>query len=176
MMKVPKSAEVIGAVVAGYLGAYDRESIEPHLEKYQLQDVDPNEWYPLYQFIETIRAVGAGVSGMQNLVSWAMRVGPMTVQQAGVTDLKQFFGGIEQVYNTVHRGEGIGYIRAEFESDEKFTIKSATPYPDHFEYGIYYSQVRTLLPEEIYFMMEYDESVQRRDMGGAVTHYKVEIE
>lgn len=60
-------------------------------------------------------------------------------------------------------------MKVEKLDDKTYRVESDTIYPDDLEYGVMFGLVRRVVPAGTGFVVSYDETVQRKDLGGPVT-------
>lgn len=176
MRHINDNAYVFGRVLAMYLSAIRQDEIRPYLEKYNLTDVQDNEWYPMQTSMQVFYDIEDDPFSTSNLVSWGILIGQLTSEAGGtLLPYLEFIANISQVYHNLHQGE-VGDVVSIIHSPQHVEIISTTPYPDDLEYGIFYGQLKRLLPKGQSFVLSYDEAEARRAHGGSRTVFHVTIE
>jgi hypothetical protein len=170
----PALAEIQGKMMNTFLTALRQTNIDDYSEEYGFISIENNGWYALRPFLAMLDEITHAKAGnMFDLVSFGMKVADLTAPDANQTSFESFIQKIDQVYTTHHRGEGMGDLSSQFINERHVEIISRTPYPDDYEYGLFYQYAKRLLPRGSHFIMRYKESEPRRKRGGARTIYRV---
>ena len=172
--------ECIGQVLIDFENAAQYgDQIHGYFAKHQLTDITPSEWYPYQRFLDVINdMLNSSEQTSLNLVS----VGMKQVETAIIPDeylalpIPSFLAGMNAAYQMNLRGDDIGEIQAEKQSDNCVKLTLRVPAPDDLWYGVVYGYMRRLTQGKVPFIVEYDASVTRRDEGGDVTVMTVQWE
>lgn len=97
--------------------------------------VSASEWYPLEDYLETLRSIEDAV-GSSVLRRIGMELHLHTDDGGDATDPQSVLSTLDDVYASLHRGPEAGGF--EFRSTDATggTVRSTTPYPDDFDRGI----------------------------------------
>ncbi|HEX2619775.1 MAG TPA: hypothetical protein VHL11_06500 [Phototrophicaceae bacterium] len=161
------NAMAIGGPMMGFLECIMADSVLPILQRYHLDKIEPNNWYPFASYLQMMQEVtstddlvSVGMAMMNN-VPW-----PPEVYQLPFVDVLK---SINDIYKLQHRGDvGEGYIM-DFVDDHHVIITIANPYPDDLIYGCYWQISKKFLPKGTEFEVYYDTAAPLRKEGGEVT-------
>lgn len=170
----PRS-EVSGRVFISALTCVNHDLIRPALKDYDLERIQPDQWYPQQLWLDCIHTVSQHDNAMFNLVSLGMAI-------AHASDLPPVFHtmpledvlrSVTVAYDMDHRGGDYGSVQAQYNQDKCLRYIVRTPYPDDFFYGATYGLTRRFARPGVRFTVRYDDSVLRRDKGGDYTVIEV---
>jgi hypothetical protein len=164
-------AEVIGQNVLGFVECTNSDRILPHLEKHGLSEVDPERWYPLQNWLDVLNELDGDDGAMFDFVSIGLKIAETAIYPPEVEKMPfaDFVMMIPQVYLMQHRNGDAGEERAERLSDQHLRLIMRTPYPDDLAYGVVWGMARRFLPEGTQFLIAYNDTEPRRDLGGEYT-------
>lgn len=170
-------SEVRGANLMSYFMTINDEKIGKLLAAYGFNALEPEKWYSMAKANGCLEVIAD--ESMVNLVTWGMEVGRFVASQIpeGVP-LPAVIENLDNTYREGHRGEEIGgFAIVSRPVDGKFTaeVRATTPYPDDFEFGIFYSIVNSLSKGEYgiaYGTNEKGEYI-RREMDNPYTVFEV---
>ncbi len=167
-------AKVIGQVLFILPENTKAESIQHLTQKYNLETLDPDAWYPVSTVLELFKDITTGSEAMFNLVSIGMAVAEHAVLPPEFDTLSaaQLFENIDQVYQAQHQGD-VGRLITHKIAEGHYQIETISPYPDDFWYGNYYGWALRYVPKDTRFVVKYTESHQQRDQGGEKTLIEV---
>lgn len=163
--------ELIGQTVQAYLDNMESENIQPILEKHDLLNIQPDQWYSAQQFLNVLNEL----SERSNMSSSFVAIGMAVVEKMVVppeleaASLGEVLAGWNNLYQIQHRGGEIGYIVVEKISDTHYKTIHRNIYPDDMSYGVAYGLARRWLPKGTPFTVKYDEHEKRMDNGGVET-------
>ncbi len=131
--------EVTGTGVLAYINnmqAYDYRTI---VESVGLDDVDPNEWYPLERVMNLFNIL----SGLGNMTPYLVAVGMSIVDNATLPPSIDENASPFEVYSLWndflqinHRGGDVGTIHAKEVDADHIVVTLRDVYPDDVSYGI----------------------------------------
>lgn len=152
------------------------DDIQPYLDKYNLNTIDPQKWYSARNFIAILNEIGADNGGMMNLVAIGMAVAQKMLMPPELVNapLSTILFLWNDLYHLQHRNGQIGEVKAEQINDHHIRTIHTHLYPDDFTYGLAYGMAKRFLPPGTVFRVTYDSSVPRIDEGGDVTIIDVE--
>jgi hypothetical protein len=164
--------EVAGATVSSLVKNLTYAEYAPLVSKYHFDEVDPDEWYPLEDFLAFLTELMASPNQMFNLVAIALsiiEVAHMPPELENAT-LPQMVEGWDSHYQANFRNGYVGFkTTTRIGSQHYKIVLDGIVLPDDFEYGVLYGFARRYLPPGTQFTVWYDEKVKRRDHGGDVT-------
>lgn len=166
-------AEVIGQNVIAFLECINRDNVLPYLERHGLDKIDPERWYPMQDFLDVLNDMVEENPGqsMTDFVSIGMKLVDTAVfpPEIDALPLMEILKSWNDSYLLNNRGEGVGWMRAEVLGDTHVAMHCHIPYPDDYNYGVFFGVCRRWLPENSNFFVYYDEDAPRRDVHGADT-------
>lgn len=173
-------SKVIGQAMLGFKAAADQDMILPLLEKFNLTDILPDQWYPLQSWLDVLSDISeqtGDYASMMTFVDIGKRVAanilvPETVvRQMGFFQFSQQLGGENYLQN--HQGD-VGKVELINLDDKHMRIILNTPYPPDFWYGITYGIALKFAGSN--FVVHYEDIAMRfADPGStAVIHLIVE--
>lgn len=169
-------SEVIGQSMLSMIECINQESIRPILEKRNLTDIQPDDWYPVQDWLDVLNDLTEDGDHMLDFVSVGMKAAEITPWPPELEQLPfdQAIAAINDAFiRQIHRGD-VGDVQSELVDDTHLKITLRTPYPDDLMYGAAYQHARHFLPPSANFAVFYDEDEPRRDMGGEVTIVHIE--
>lgn len=175
------NVELTGRTVLAFITNIMHEDMAAILKKHDLDQIDPDSWYPLQHVLDILSELANGPNSTSNFVSIGMAAAnlgiqglPPAVQQL---PLAEFFNQYEKIYQTRHRGGDAGYMRVEQPDARHIIIRAHNPYPDDINYGVIYGYTRHFLGlAGKGFTLKYDDNTPRRDQGGDETIMHIHIE
>lgn len=178
MSKYPcdPNVELNGNTVQAFLTSLTHENYQHILKQHGFKNIDPDQWYPLQDVLDTLEAIETQGSGMMDLVAIGMAAANLSVipPEIEAGPPHQFFKLYEQLYPTRHRNGDPGSITTEVHDEHHVTLTLNVPYPDDMMYGLFYGFARRLSGPGNYFTTRYDEDHPRRELGGDRTIIHIE--
>lgn len=162
-----EDSELIGHAVLAFVQCINAENIRPYLEKYQLTQIDPHNWYPTRLFCAVLSDMAESGNAMFDFVSIGMKLADLIPDPPGDTFHEKILHYGKQ-QSTTYRGSDVGFSKAEIVDDKHVKITYRREGPDDLLYGFLYGFATRWL-EGQYPIVEYDPNVPRRDLGGEVT-------
>lgn len=166
-------AEVVGQNVLAFIECSNRDNILPFLEKHDLGNIDPNQWYPLQRWLDVLSDLAENKGAMFDFVSIGVKIAETAVYppevEVGQVPFADLVMQIPQIYQIQHRNGDVGVERAEKIDQQHVRLIMRTPYPDDLAYGVVWGMARRFLPNHAKFRIAYDETELRRDQGGERT-------
>ncbi len=166
-----KDAETVGQVHLSLLQAINLDHYQPFLKKYNLDDINPERWYPMQIVLDLLGEIAGSRGGMLDLVSIGMKIMENAILPPEVEALpfEQVVAMWDQFYLANNRGTDPGYIKPVQVTPKHYQMIHHIPYPDDYAYGGIYGGARRWLPVGTNFTVYYDEELPRRDKDDAET-------
>lgn len=171
----PPGTEISGDGILSLVENVSKDEIQPLLEAHELGELDREAWYPAQLYLDVLGDIRDEF--YMNMVAVGMAVGENTHLPPEMEQMT--LGGILELwdahYQMHHRNGDIGHAATQKISDTHYTITIHKGlYPDDLEYGVAYGFAKRFLPDDEYFLVEYDPDVTRMDDGGdeTVIHVK----
>ncbi len=163
--------EVVGASVRSIIENIQHDDIEPYLSKYNLRDIQSDQWYPCQDWLNCMNDLLENTDATSNMIAIGLKVAQNVVLPPQLTNatLPQILSQWDKIYQNQHRGGDVGYVRVEKVSDTHYITYHKRLYPDDMSYGVAYGFCRRFLPAGTIFTVKYDENVPRQDNGGEET-------
>lgn len=145
----------LGQLALGNIQNIVRDEIEPLLKKYGLEDIQPDQWYPVQNILDLYREISEGNTNVtQNLVAIGKKgaeVGPLPPEINSLDawlDILPFY--YPQVIRNMVDGEGFKVHRI---GEHHVHIIDNTPYPEDLMYGYFWGLVARLKPRQNIFVV-----------------------
>jgi len=163
----PPGTETIGQLLNSWYENLQSDETRPIMEKYGMVNLDPFTWYPVQMLLDATNEI-AEQNMTPNFVAIGMKIGegvplPPSMVNPTLEDVLMIWNDL---YQGLHRGGDVGYIRTDKVSDTCFKTVQAGIYPDDMSYGVLYAYGRRFLPPGTPFTVFYDPDVTPRDAGG----------
>ena len=159
-------AETLGTNVLAFFSNLREENTRPIAEKYGLVNVQPTQWIPTHDFLDSLNDLAQGPDFTSGLVAIGMQIGKIVPIPAEITQLGDVLMGWNFVYQSLHRNADVGELKCERIEDKHYKMTFTDLYPDDFSYGIMYGYAQRFLPQGADFTIYYDPEVTPRDRGG----------
>ncbi len=117
----------------------------PVLEKYGIQDINPESWYPQQTYLNAFREIDK--MGFFNMVSIGMRI-PDLALFPPIENVHEALSLLNTAYQMNHRHGDIGEYHYEKVSRHEALLVCRNPYPSDFDYGLIYRLVQKFLPHD----------------------------
>jgi hypothetical protein len=170
-LTAPADLELLGAMTTVFVNNLQGMETAPVFQKYGLVNLDPQQWYPAYKFMDAMNELAVHGNISSNMLAIGMEVGKITPLPPEMSNptLGEVLMMWNDLYHAVHRGHkgNIGKIVCEKVSDSHYTTSHTDLYPDDFSYGIVYGFARRFLPHGSRFRVYYENEAKRRDLGTA---------
>lgn len=159
--------EVIGANMLSIINNLQREEIFPLLEKHNLTDIEPEEWYPASKWLSVMNDLAAAPNMSMNFVAIGMKIPehiilPPELQNATLPQILEMW---DVIYHMQHRGGDIGNYVIEQLTEKHYRCTYNGIYPDDLNYGVSFGFCRRFLPQGIQYTVKYEEIDNRLDQG-----------
>jgi hypothetical protein len=171
--------EVRGEVLFSLLQNIRARDIEQYVRKYGLTDIQAEHWYRMQPFLNLLNDLAFNANQTPNFVAIGTTISETAYMPPEMNDLpfEEILYHWNDHYQSNHRNGEIGYKSAEKIDDKHYQITlHGGLYPDDFEYGVLYGFGRRFLPKGTYFIVQYDNNVQRLDEGGEETVLTIQWE
>ncbi len=166
-------AEVLGQAASAIFNHMLGDEVMDSLRKHGVDQLKPDEWYPVDKFIEVFADWFKNPENTSNqLVSVGMAiihnaVLPPEMESAPLIDKLILLGKLHDIN---HRGSGDpGRYVIEQLGEKHLKYTTNTPYPDDMIYGYIYGVAKRFLPRGTHFTVSYDPDVPRQHEGGTHT-------
>ncbi len=170
-------ALLIGQTAVALLVNLQYDEIKPILVKYGLNEIDPNQWYPVQRILDIFNDIERIPGGMMDLVAIGIAAGELGVKNMPEPLRKlpfdQFIEAYSQIWITRHKNIDPKAVQTIVAGPKHVIITSMGPYPDDVIYGIFYAYARAILPKGTKFTVKYDEEKKRYDNGGETTYIHI---
>lgn len=167
------NTELNGSTVLSFIININHQNIEKILKTRQLDNIDPEQWYPMQDVLDVFNDISETLNASANFVAIGVAAGEQGLQNlppnVASMSIAEFFVFYEKVYQTRHRNGDAGYVKTEKVDDNHLIIRMKTPYPDDTMYGVFYAYARHFIPKNKHFTLQYDETLKRRENGGEET-------
>lgn len=142
------NAEIIGQNLLSTVVHINRESVYPFLVKHGLDNIDPQQWYPLQAWMNVLNDVAEQGGGSSDFVSLGVAIAqtallPPEIENASFED---FCASMDYAYQMNHRNGDVGHYMAEQMGEHHIKVTMTAPYPDDQAYGVLYGFARRFLP------------------------------
>ena len=176
--------QVRGRVIQAAVRCLNSEHLEPYLRQNgllgrqdDLQPILPDRWYSQQDWLNVLNALveESGSSSMSDLVSVGMTLANLLCDpaDAGQGSLEEQLEAWGRAYQEQHRDGDAGELIVHRMGSKLIWVDTRTAYPDEILYGAIYAIASRYFPDRAAVTVRYDNSLPRRDQGGAVTRYMV---
>jgi hypothetical protein len=158
----PPGTETIGQLLNSWYENLQSDETRPIMEKHGMVNLDPFTWYPVQMLLDATNEI-AESNMTPNFVAIGMKIGegvPLPPDMVNPT-LEDVLMIWNDLYQGLHRGGDVGYIKIEKVSDTYFKTIQAGIYPDDMSYGVLFAYGRRFLPPGTEFTVFYDPGVTR---------------
>lgn len=161
--------EITGRAIQSF--GQNVRGVSPLLKKHQLEDTDPESWYPMQSWVNVLNDFNQNNDGMTNYFAMGIADAKKTIlpPHSGKITLPEFLEQWGATYNLHHRGTNVGSIETTKIADQHYQMTYIVAYPDDYMQGIAHGLAQRLLPMGTYFKVWYDKEVQNLDKGGTET-------
>lgn len=168
-LSCPTGTETIGQMLHSWYENPHSDENRPIMEKYGMVKLDPFTWYPVQTLLDATNEIAERCNTTPSFVAIGMKIGtgiPLPADMENPT-LEDVLMRWNDLYQELHRGGDVGYIKIEKISDTYFRTIQAGIYPDDMSFGLLYAYGRRFLPKGTLSRVFYDPVVIPRDQGGA---------
>jgi hypothetical protein len=169
MVYHPES-EVSGQVMLNSIHAMGRAA-RSVVNRHIIGELDPNGWYPQQTWLNILR--DAAEEMHLDLLAVGNRVAASYQIPDGVFSLARLLEFVDANYQTTHRFTDPVRLTARQIAEREVHIVDNSPYPDEFQYGIFFGLLQQLTPLDATLKIRYDKSAPTRSDGADVTTYIV---
>lgn len=174
-------AEISGQTALSLITNIMHSDIAGILKRHQLEQIDPEAWYPIQSVLDVLSDISEGTNGSANLVSLGMASAktvyenfPQEIRDLSLVDfLSNYNDLMRQVDGS--RGDSNEIVFEQL-NPHHMTVSFRVPYPDDVFYGFFYGMVRYFRPLGKGFSVKYDENKPRREEGGNSTTLHITID
>ncbi|MEM7335020.1 MAG: hypothetical protein AAF490_23285 [Chloroflexota bacterium] len=161
--------EVSGMSLGAILRSLRAPIYQKHIQNHGLEDVQPDQWYPLSKWMDFCNALKEDGAASPNFVSIGLKLASGMPPVADGQSYEEIVMAHPRLYHQTHRNGFDGFYAVEKISDTHFKVTTKVPYPDDLVYGSLYGEARRYLPDDVAFTVAYDREITRRDHGGEYT-------
>jgi hypothetical protein len=170
---IDPNVETNGTTILSVVDGMGAE-ILPVLEAHGLVNLDPGDWVPQQQFLDTFREIAEGeYNAMFNLVAIGMKIPDNAVFPPEIDSIVSALHSIDVAYHMNHRNGEIGHYHCQVIGEKQIDLICENPYPCDFDYGIIYSMARRFRPTGSKFLVRHDDQAPCRKKGGDSCTYHV---
>jgi hypothetical protein len=163
-------SEVSGQVMLDSIHAMGRAS-RSVVNRHIIGELDPNSWYPQQMWLDILRE--AAEEMQLDLLALGTRVAASYQIPDGVVSLARLLEIVDSNYQTTHRYTDPVRLTATQIAGREVHIVDNSPYPDEFQYGMFFGLLQRLIPLDATLKIRYDMSAPTRSDGADVTTYIV---
>jgi hypothetical protein len=166
------SVEVLGQSMLSVVAGMD-SSAHPLIEKYGLDKLDADKWYPLQPILDFYKEISLSRKAMLNLVRTGMKVPEKAVFPPGIDTIEKALLMLDDAYHLNHRGGEIGHYHARVVRPHHIDIIAETPFPCDLDYGIIVGLARRFKPTDGNLAVYHDLRAPCRKKGAETCTYHV---
>jgi hypothetical protein len=166
-------AESLGQSMMSIVKYLGKEGLYPILEKHGLAALEPDKWYPTQAWMDVFNDLKRQVPGAE--ISNFVTIGTAIVETSALPPefdtmpLIDILATTDQAYKMNNRGSDLGEYACEKVSDTHVKMVCRVPFPDNYNYGIFYGFARRFLPKGTHFKVFFDQEIPRCEQGGEAT-------
>ncbi|MEP7286550.1 MAG: hypothetical protein ABI947_12365 [Chloroflexota bacterium] len=166
-------AEVFGGALLGVIENIRADEIRPYLQKYNLESLDANRWYPEQLILDFQRAiVESRVNSTDNLVAMGMKGIDSAKLPPEVKTIEQALNALSTMFHTIHRNIPPEETLTVVESKPNFILLvENTALADDILYGYLWGIVKRYRPANASFSVTRVENPVADDYPG--TAYEI---
>jgi hypothetical protein len=140
------NCEVGGFIIVAYLQSMWAEDIVPLIKQHNLENVDPQGWYPQQKWLNFLTEVYKMPDGPSRMVSVGMKVGQVMPFPPEITSFEQVMEGMHMSMEMSHRNGEWGWVKCETLKPKHVRMTNYSPYSDESVYGAYWAFAQRFLP------------------------------
>lgn len=165
------TVEVYGQSMLSVVSALGDQA-ESILAKHGLDNIDPNSWYPIQDYLDAYKELAD--MDYFNLVAVGMQVPDNAVFPPEIDTVEKALMSVGQAYEMNHRGGDIGEYTFTLTGEREGDMYCRNPYPSDFDYGIIYRIVQKFRPtDSTEIRVVRDDSVPNRKSGADACTYHI---
>lgn len=164
------AVEVMGAAIMAVSAGLGRRAI-PILERYKLNDLQREHWYPQQAWLNAFRDISQ--NGFADLVMIGMKIPDEAVWPPVVKTVHDALASINSAYQMNHRGGEIGGYFYKQVSEQQGLMFCENPYPSDFDYGIIYRTAKKFAPPKSHISVYLDKEKLSRKQGADACTYHI---
>jgi len=164
-------AEVTGAVMTAIFNHYRREAVISSVKAHHMDDLDPEGWYAVDEFIHLLKDWMRHPNSMTNLVSVGMAI-IYHIEESGEPygpeplDNLLRLGDLHLAH---HRYGEVGAYTVTQVGEKHIQFLEDMVWPDDMIYGYLYGAAQRYLERGTYLTLSYDPKHKRQEFGGDST-------
>jgi hypothetical protein len=165
--------EVYGASMLSVIDSLG-EKVKPLLVKHGLDNINPEQWYPLQPYLDFYKDVAsARFNAALNLVRVGLKVPEKAVFPEGIDSIPKALSVLDEAYYMNHRGGDIGHYRAQVIHSRQIDMVVDTPFPCDLDFGIVQGLARRFEPANSNLAVYHDHMSPCRKKGSDHCVYHV---
>lgn len=135
--RIPQDATVSGGNILSMLAAMGpfRRRGEQILGEHGIQEVTPEDWYPLRPYVDSLLMIGEKM-GPNTLFQIGRQIPNHVPLPPGIDTFEKVMASFGMAYDMNHRGVKQGVIPFTITDPRHGTITTGTPYPCDFDRGV----------------------------------------
>ncbi|MCE7947277.1 MAG: hypothetical protein DYG88_07595 [Chloroflexi bacterium CFX4] len=143
---VDPNTEIMGGMIMGIVQSMEHEAVLPMLRKHNLENLNPNHWYPLQTILNFYHDVANAEGGMFNLVAIGLKVAELYPLPPHVTTFGQQLEMANELNRAAYRNGNCGEIITERLAETHYRVTMHLPFPPDLLYGIWWGLAKRLVP------------------------------
>lgn len=168
---VEVSGELVGSFVRG-LGVLSKnyqKGARAVLADANIEDVDPEEWYPQPAWLAAFRRIADNVRPTV-LVRVGEQVPRFTGWPHDIESVPDALRSVDEEHQRLHRGGDVGYYRFTYVEERCGEVSAYSPNPCPFDRGLLRGIASTHAPIDASITLEETGATCRSDAGGECTY------
>ncbi|MBK8022785.1 MAG: hypothetical protein IPK19_15460 [Chloroflexi bacterium] len=169
------NAEVSGVAMSAIFNHARREEVLDSLQRFGLEYLEPDQWYPVDQFINMFAEWFQSPAVSTNLISVGMAMIyhmelPEIAEKESSIDKLLLLGDLHSLY---HRNGDVGGYSVEMVSPNTIRFTENIIWPDDMIYGYLYGAAQHFFGRGVHFVLRYADDHVRQEMGGETTVFEL---
>lgn len=148
-------------------------SARPMIEKYGLDKLEADKWYPLQPILDFYKEVSQAKNASLNLVSTGTKVPEKAVFPPEIDNIVKALLSLDDAYHMNHRNGDIGHYKPRVINNRQVEIVAETPFPCDLDYGIILGLARRFKPANAHLAVYHDSKAPCRKKGGETCTYHI---
>lgn len=164
--------QVAGATVMSLIENVQAADLSELVKKYGFENVAPNMWYSLEDFLRFLAEMVENPEMTFNSVAIGMSIADTAHMPPGMESpsFTEMVEGWDAHYQANFRNGDVGHkVTVKLSPKHYKVVHNNTKMPDDLEYGVLYGFAKRFLPPGTDFTVWYDEDVIQMDEGGDQT-------
>jgi hypothetical protein len=172
--------EIVGTIVSAFTKSLLHEDIAGILQRHQLDNIDPNEWYRVQRLLDVFNEVVSEGNTSSVFVSLGMAAAQVALDNMPpalkTLPMNLFFANYDAVWQSRHRNGDVGHVKFEQVDENHIKMSFNSPYPNDIFYGAFYTYARHYCPPNKRFTVAYERIIPILEERGqeAIIHIRLE--